>query len=58
MDCNHTSLRPAHDVTCAYRRDKATWFGREVKNAYEEGVKFPVQPSARLLVKTVKGNWC
>ena len=43
MDCNRTSLRQgAHDVTCAYRRDESNMPGsaREVKNAYEEGVKF------------------
>ena len=44
MDCNRTAIRQgAETVSCAYRRDETNMPGsrREVKNAKEEGVKFP-----------------
>ncbi len=49
MDCVRSSIRQgATDVTCAYRRDKASMPGspREVQNATEEGVdfQFNIQP--------------
>ena len=49
MDCNRTAIRQqAASVTCAYRRDEENMPGsrREVANAKEEGVKFPVQSPA------------
>ena len=57
MDCNRTSLRQgAHDVT-AYRRDESNMPGsaREVKNAYEEGVKFySIANQSKSLVKMAR----
>ena len=48
MDCVRTAVRQqARSVTCAYRRDEVhARLPREVKNAKEEGVRFPVQPPA------------